>query len=332
MPGESERHSYTLMAFPSIDSVDSEEHLIASQKEVAAIATTISKFEPVHLYARSELVAKAQSLVGQNVLVKQADVDQLWIRDSGPVFVRDSAGNRAAVKFNFNYWGNKLPHTGDQRIAEYILKSSKETLVNTSLVIEGGGIEIDGEGTFLGTESCIINDNRNPGLSKEDIEAEISRVLGVQGFIWLPGVKDHDITDFHIDAFARFVRPGVVLLSKPSPNAPAALVRAYQEAQDILRDAKDAKGRSIDIVECEEPDVELIGAADTHNEVVASYANYLLVNGAVIMPKLGIEDCDRKAYELFKELFPDRQVVQQSINMLPRTGGGIHCATQQVPA
>lgn len=332
MPAESERHSHTLMAFPSIDSVDSEEHLVASQNEVTSIANTISRFQPVQLYARPELVQKAQSMVNKNVSVKQADVDQLWIRDSGPVYVRDQEGRRVALNLNFNYWGNKLPHTGDQSLARHIAQIDKESAQPTSLVIEGGGIEIDGEGTFLATESCIINDNRNPGMSKRDIEAELNRLLGVESFIWLPGVRDYDITDFHIDALARFIRPGVVLLSKPSPNAPAAPIQAYEEARAILRTATDAKGRTLEVRECEEPDVESLGPSDDHNEVVASYANYLLVNGAVIMPEFGVEPCDQKAYDLFVELFPDRQVVRQRINMLPRTGGGIHCATQQVPA
>ncbi|KAH0848620.1 hypothetical protein AYO21_02825 [Fonsecaea monophora] len=332
MPVESARHSHTLMAFPSRESAESTEHLEALQSEVTSIANTISRFEPVHLYAREELIPQAESMVSRNVSVKPATVSELWIRDSGPVFVQDmTTGRRAAVGFNFNYWGGKLPAIGDENVASQIAAHANEVSVSSKLTIEGGGIEHDGEGTFLGTESCIVNDNRNPGFSRSDVEAELTEKLGVTHFIWIPGVKDYDITDYHIDALARFTSPGVVLLSKPGPNAHPTAVDVYESARSILTSAKDAKGRSLKVHDCEEPDITLLGPPDQHNEVIGSYANYLLVNGGVIMPKFGQERQDIAAFELFKKLFPDREVVQVLINMLPRTGGGIHCATQQVP-
>ncbi|KAJ9651338.1 hypothetical protein H2198_009372 [Neophaeococcomyces mojaviensis] len=332
MPPESAHHSHTLMAFPSIHSADGEEHLRALQAEVIRIANTISKFEPVHLYARSELIEQAKSLADSNVFVKPAIVTELWIRDSGPVYVYDTSNkNRIAVNFNFNYWGGKLALKGDGRLAAQIAEQSNENSVRSRLTIEGGGIEHDGEGTFLGTESCIINDNRNKGMTKAEAEAELRQVLGVTTFIWVPGVKGHEITDYHIDALARFVAPGVVLLSRPAPNAHPVVSKAFEETRAILLKSKDAKGRSITVFECEEPDITKLGSPDQHNEVVASYANYLLVNGAVVIPKFGQDKLDSQAFELFQQLFPSREIVQVLINMLPRTGGGIHCATQQVP-
>ncbi|OAL31928.1 hypothetical protein AYO22_00798 [Fonsecaea multimorphosa] len=320
------------MAFPSIESAESAEHLEALQSEVTSIANAISRFEPVHLYAREELISQATAMVSSNVSVKPAMVSELWIRDSGPVFVQDlSTGKRTAVKFNFNYWGGKLPAIGDEGIAAQIATHANEASVSSKLTMEGGGIEHDGEGTFLGTESCIINDNRNPGLSKSDAEAELEDKLGVTHFIWIPGVKGYDITDYHIDALARFTSPGVVLLSKPGPNAHATAIDVYNSARSILTSARDAKGRTLTVHDCEEPDTTLLGSPDKFNEVIGSYANYLLVNGGVIAPKFGQEKQDTAALELFKRLFPDREVVQVPINMLPRTGGGIHCATQQVP-
>ena len=332
MPVETARHSHTLMAFPSIQSADDVEHLEALQSEVTNIANAIAKFEPVHLYTREKLTTQAKTMVSANVTVKSATVSELWIRDSGPVFVQDlSTGKRAAVKLNFNYWGGKLPLAGDENIAEQIATDADEALLTSKLTLEGGGLEHDGEGTFLGTESCIINDNRNPGLSKSEVEAELKDKLGMTHFIWLPGVKGYDITDYHIDALARFVSPGVVLLSKPGPNAHTIAVDVYHTSRAILSSAKDARGCSLTIYDCEEPDATQLGPPDEHNEVVASYANYLLVNGGVILPKFGQEKQDDAALHLFKNLFPDREVVQVLINMLPRTGGGIHCATQQVP-
>lgn len=332
MPAESARHSHTLMAFPSMESAESTQHLEALQFEVTNIANTISGFEPVHLYAREELISQAKSMVTTNVSVKPATLTELWVRDSGPVFVQDLLTNkRTAVKFNFNYWGGKLPSIGDENVATQIATHANETSLTSKLTMEGGAIEHDGEGTFLGTESCVINDNRNPGLSRSDVEAELRDKLGVTHFIWIPGVRGYDITDYHIDALARFTSPGVVLLSKPGPNAHSIAIDVYNSARSILTSAKDAMGRALTIHDCEEPDTTQLGPPDKHNEVIGSYANYLLVNGGVIMPKFGQERQDIAAFELFKKLFPERDVVQVPINILPRTGGGIHCATQQVP-
>ena len=179
MPPESDRHAYTLMAFPGPGSIETKKQLKALQVEVAAIANTISRFEPVHLYARNDLISQAKSMVSSAVLVKPATVSELWIRDSGPVFVQDlSTGRRIAIKFNFNYWGKKLPFIGDENVAARIANSAGEHLVTSKLTLEGGGIEHDGEGTFLGTESCIMNKNRNRGFSKSDVEAELTRQVG----------------------------------------------------------------------------------------------------------------------------------------------------------
>ena len=332
MPAESARHSHTLMAFPSMESADSPEHLEALQSEVTSVANTIAPFEPVPLYAREALISQAKSLVAANVSVMPATVSELWIRDSGPVFVQElSTGKRTAVKFGFNYWGGKLPTAGDEHVAGQIASHEAEPSIFSKLVLEGGGIEHDGEGTFLGTESCILNNNRNPGITKSEVEAELTDKLGVTHFVWIPGVKDYEITDYHIDALARFTSPGVAVLSKPGPNAHATAIDVYKSARANLTSAQDAKGRTLDVYDCEEPDITLLGPSDKHNEVMASYANYLLVNGGVIMAKFGQESQDTAASELLKRLFCGREVVQVPINMLPRTGGGIHCATQHVP-
>jgi agmatine deiminase len=188
MPAESSRHSHTLMAYPSIDSADNEDDLKAMQSEIVTIANAISAFEPVHLYTRPALVDQAKSLVAREVFVKAGPADQLWIRDSGPVYVKDEKGVLTAVNFNFDYWGKKLSRTGDEHLAPAIAEQAGEPSVRSRLTLEGGGLEHDGEGTFLGTESCIINDNRNPGMTKAEIERELGSLLGVTHFIWLPGV------------------------------------------------------------------------------------------------------------------------------------------------
>ena len=303
-------HSHTLMAYPSIESADDEPHLHALQSEIVGIANAISSFEPVHLYTRDELIDQAKSQTSSNVIVRPALLNELWIRDSGPVYVRNaSTCQRTAINFNFNYWGNKLPFKGDEHLATRIIQQTNDQSIKSRLTMEGGAIEHDGQGTFLGAESCIINDNRNKGWTKADIETELKTILGVSHFIWIPGLKNHDITDYHIDALARFTEPGVILLSKPFPTAPSIVHKAYDETRTILQNSKDAKGRSLTIYDCEEPDTTALGPPDANNEVVASYANYLLVNGGVIIPKFGQEEQDSKALELFKRLFPTREVV-----------------------
>lgn len=332
MPFEGDRHSHTLMVFPSLASVYSEADLQASQEEVVNIANAIARFEYVHLYTREELMVKARSMAGTNVLVKAAGVDQLWARDSAPTYVYDKQGSRTAINFNFNYWGKKLPPTGDEGLAAQVAEQESQPTARSRLTTEGGAIEHDGQGTLLATESSLINDNRNPGMSKAEIEHELRAMLGVSSFIWIPGVKGHDITDYHIDILARFVRPGVVVLSKPASSAPDFVVNAYEEAQKVLSNSRDARGGVLAVYTCQEPDTSVLGPPDESNEVVASYVNYHLVNGAVILPMYGQQEPDNQALELFTRLFSEREVVQVHLNMLPRSGGGIHCATQQVIA
>ena len=335
MPHESVPHQCTLTAFPNLAGVyDDETSLKAARQEVASIANAISEFEPVWLYATSSEAAQARSMVNQKVTVKEAEVDNLWIRDLGPVFVREEGSSKtnAAIDFNFNYWGGKSRVTVDQTFARRILANDFERFsrYQAGLISEGGALEVDGEGTVFVADSSIINDNRNPGKSKETIETELKKLLGVTKVIWLKGVKGLESTDWHVDAFARFVSPGHVLLSKPPQSAHPDILDIYDTALETFEDATDAQGRRIQVTVCLEPDQDKLpgGAVDG---MVTSYVNYLLVNGGVIVAKLGEPDTDQKALEQFGDLFPTRQISQVFINELPRQGGGIHCATQHIP-
>ena len=346
MPAEHLPHQRTLTAFPNLPGCYNDPaSLKAARAEVVAIANTISAFEPVWLYASATSAAEARALVDENVVVKEAEVDNLWIRDLGPVFVRSSPSGipsgkgkvegkvDAAVDFNFNYWGGgKCPETIDQHFAKRILASDfgDHKRYQAGLVSEGGALEVDGEGTLLVCDSSIVNDNRNPGRSQDDIEAELKRLLGVSKVIWLKGVKGLESTDWHVDAFARFVAPGHVVLSKPPPNAHPAIIGIFDAAIETFKTATDAQGRRFQVTICQEPDQEKLPGGSVDG-MVTSYVNYLLVNGGVIMAKFGAQDVDAKAYELIQSLFPERRVVQVYINELPRLGGGIHCATQHIP-
>jgi agmatine deiminase len=209
---------------------------------------------------------------------------------------------------------------------------SPVTRVPTYIRLEGGGIEIDGEGTFMATESSIIGASRNPGISQEEIEAELSRLLGVSKFIWFPGRVGLDVTDVHIDAEARFVRPGVVVVCRPHESAEKVHWEVYEEIRAILRDCVDARGRKIEVHDVVEPDPQFVKGDLPGEEAApaASYVNFYFANGGLVMPAFGDEAADQRAFELMKSLVPERVVKQVAVNALPRTGGVLHCVTQQV--
>ncbi|CVL01645.1 related to peptidylarginine deiminase and related enzymes [Fusarium proliferatum] len=353
MPPEWQKHSQTLTAWPSGASIVEEKILRQARAEVSALSNAISRFEPVTMFARPEDVHEASETVSDNVTVRPLAVSELWIRDTGPVFVHGTQnGCSTGLKLNFNYWGAKIPSTGDEAVAANIQipeasvidhKDKKDgsapkgniiPIIDSGFTSEGGAIEVDGDGTLLVTESSIINENRNPGKSKEELEELFEKYFGTDKVIWLTGIKDYDITDFHIDAFARFIKPGQVLLSRPSERADPRVIQAYKEAKETLRNATDHRGRQLEVFEVEEPHPsDLPGENWDHFDVtVASYVNYYLPNGGLIMPRFGIGKLDNDAYALFRQHFPDRVIVQVDLNILPKLGGGIHCATQQVPA
>lgn len=343
-PAEHLPHSHTLTAFPNLPGCyQSQESTDLARREVISIAKAVSAFEPVVLYAHpqhshtaSDLLNSTPSTVGKHgITIREAEVDNLWIRDLGPVFLHSRSRNKtsAAADFNFNYWGHKAEETIDGTFARRILGRKDYAgieRVQARLISEGGALEVDGEGTVMVTDSSIINDNRNPGWSQEQIEEELRVMLGVQKVIWLKGVNGLESTDWHVDAWARFVRPGVVLLSRPPPNAHKDILEIFDDAVRRLGKETDARGRKLEVVIVDEPDQEKLNGGAVEG-MVTSYVNYLLVNSGVVMARFGQEDTDQKALKVVQGLFPGREVVQVYINELPRLGGGIHCATQHVP-
>ncbi|KAJ4258828.1 hypothetical protein NW762_007915 [Fusarium torreyae] len=365
MPPEWHKHSQTLTVWPNLASIEDEELLQQARSEVSAISNAIARFEPVTMFTRPEQVDAALQTVSKGVTVRPLKASHLWIRDSGPIFVHGTKdGSFAGLKLNFNYWGSKFPSVGDETVAADILDACatraenlkseelnatgdisiqcKEALeaefdekkiipaIDPGFTSEGGAIEVDGDGTLLATDSSIINPNRNPLMTKEQLEEKFKKFLGVYKTIWLPGIKGYDSTDYHIDAFARFIKPGRVLLSRPSADAEHSVVQAFEEAKAILASETDKRGNQLEVIEVQEQHPRDL--AGEHVDVtVASYVNYYLVNGGLIMPRFGVGKLDDEAYELFRKHFPDREIVQIDLNTLPKLGGGIHCATQQVP-
>ncbi|OWQ90816.1 agmatine deiminase [Roseateles aquatilis] len=329
MPDEADRHAATWMSFgPSAD-VWGRELLRPAREHLAGIARAIAAFEPVRLLARDQDAALARRLCGPRVEVLVQPVDDLWMRDTGPVFVRDRRGRMAGVDFNFNGWGGKQAHEHDAEVAAHVMEAVDLPRIETSLVLEGGGIEVDGQGTAIITESCVLNANRNPGLGKAACEAELRRLLGIEKVIWLPGIAGKDITDGHTDFYARFTQPGVVVagLDDDPQSYDHAVTRRHLE---ILRRATDARGRRLKLVVL--PGPGRIRPTLETPEFAAGYINFYVCNGAVVAPQFGDDRADANARSILREQFPGREIVQLDIDAIAAGGGGIHCTTQQQPA
>lgn len=224
--------------------------------------------------------------------------------------------------------GKKQSHNSDKTVAAQILSHVNIARVNSSLTLEGGGIEVDGLGTAIITESCVLNDNRNPSVTKAACEAELKRCLGIRKVIWLPGIKDKDITDGHTDFYARFVSEGVVVAAYDSDpeSYDHAITKRHLE---ILKTATDVKGNPIKVIELKAPTT--LRVKNPSEDFAAGYINYYVCNNAVIMPEFGDAVADAEAKQKLQSLFPNRSIVQINIDYIAAGGGGIHCTTQQQP-
>ncbi|WP_233468479.1 agmatine deiminase family protein [Zooshikella ganghwensis] len=327
-PEEGQPHERTWMAFGAEESIWGAELLPVVQQNLATIARTIAHYEPVSMLVRESEYDLARQMVGDKVELVVADLNDLWMRDTGPVFVMTQQGQKAAVDFNFNGWGNKQQHNHDAKVAKLVASKAGVKLLNTRLVLEGGGIEVDGQGTAIITESCTLNKNRNPGISKAQFEDWLMPLLGLNKIIWLPGIKGKDITDGHTDFYARFAKPGVVLAGyDPDPHSfDHDVTKRHLE---LLRAAKDAQGKPLKVLTLEGP--MTIREEYASEDFAAGYIGFYLCNGAVIMQGFGDKAADQAAKKTLQEVFPKRTIEQIKIDGIAAGGGSIHCTTQQEP-
>jgi agmatine deiminase len=303
--------------------------LLRAKQAFARVARAITTFEPVTMAVRPHDVAEARLACAGKVEIFEVPLDDSWARDMGPTFLRGPDGARAAVQWRFNAWGNKYqPYAEDAQLATRIAKATGVRIYDAPLFNEGGAIHSDGQGTLLTMEQTLLYPNRNANLTQQEVEEVLALYTGARRVIWLGDGFSDDETDGHVDNIACFVAPGRVLAGmQPSRSHPD-----YEPAREVLRRlkaARDANGDTIDVIEIEQPRKERM---DWNGRLMqASYINFYLPNGGVVMPSFD-DPNDEKARALLATCFPDRDILQIDALDIVEGGGGIHCITQQEPA
>ncbi|MGW5528630.1 agmatine deiminase family protein [Streptomyces xanthochromogenes] len=327
MPAEWTEHERCLMAWPTRGDLWGAV-LEQAKQEYAQVARAIAGFEPVTMVAPPGHGEEARTRCGEGVDVIELPLDDSWFRDSAPIFVLDPDGHRVGVDFRFNAWGRKHhPYDADDRLGALLLEHLGEAGIRSEMILEGGAITVDGEGTLITTEQCLLHPNRNPGLTRDEIEAELKTRLGVTKVVWLPygGLLDTE-TDGHVDGVCAFVAPGKVVVQLPDDPAHPDYAR-MRANRAILEVTPDAQGRTLEIVDLPQSAFTDVDGAP----VEVGYLNFYVANGGVVVPVAGLPQ-DAEALAVIAAACPDRKVVGVPTTALAHGGGGIHCITQQVPA
>ena len=329
MPAETDPHSACWMAWAHDDHPEVwGRRLPQVQETFVTIAAAISEFEPVKVIVHPRHADDARKKLPSDVDIVPLVQDDLWFRDTGPLFVKNDQDALVGSNLIFNNWGNKYPITeGDDEIGAALVNHLGLPLYQSPLTGEGGGLISDGNGTVITTETFLLNPNRNPDMTREQIESELFHAIGARKVIWLPGDENEWITDGHIDGVLTFVKPGhVIIEDNPNNSDPHQQVcRANIEA---LRGQTDANGTEIEMTVIHEA-----WQFDIQNDyTTTSYVNCYIANGGVVLPRFGTPQTDDAAVEAFANAFPDRKIVQVDITDICWNGGGIHCMTQQQPA
>ena len=325
-PAEWQPHAACWLAFPSHPDLWLED-LDRVQTEFVALANAIAKSEQLEILVLPESAALAKELMGDlPVRFHQIPFGDIWMRDITPIYVKNIDGKLGALHFQWNGWGGKYLLEHDDRVADNILKTLDIPTFEFDWVLEGGAIEVDGEGTCLTTKQCLLNPNRNPRMDQNAIETGLKNALGVEKILWIEDGLLNDHTDGHIDTIARFIAPHTVMCMQPSaeddPN--------YQVLNDIaaqLESMTDAKGRKLNVIKIPSPHLVL----DDQGEVMpASYLNFYISNDSVIIPTYGSAN-DHLAVQEIAKHFPTRQAIGLSAKHILLGGGAFHCITCHQP-
>ena len=337
MPAEWHRHSATLMHWPSNRETWPGDRLGRVEIVYLNILEHLSRYEPVVLIVdpmaiqRAEKKLKERRLESGHIHLIEQPINDVWARDCGPVFVHrkfNGSDYFAITDWGYNAWGEKYPpFDDDKRIPSFLSRKFGIPAYTPGMVLEGGSIEVNGEGLLLTTESVLLNPNRNPGLKKTDIERLLGDYLGVEKVIWLKKGLAGDDTDGHIDDLTRFLNKCTVLTTVSSDSQDINH-EALAVNRELLGKVQDLQGNPLNIVELPLPKTKIEGTTVDGSEYVpASYANFYIANGAVLVP-LYDKQTDREARNLFSQFFPERDIIGIECADLVWGQGSIHCITQ----
>lgn len=348
MPGEFEPHSGSWMLWPERPS-NWRCGAKPAQEAFAAVATAIAIGEPVSVGVSRAQFVHARSMLPDAIRVIELSSNDAWMRDVGPTFVVNGSGEVRGVDWMFNAWGGLVdglyfPWDQDDLVARKVLEIERRQRYRAPFVLEGGGIHVDGEGTLITTEECLLNPGRNPQLDAGQMEILLHEYLGVTTVIWLGKGVINDEVDGHVDNLCCFARPGEVVLTwtddKRDPQ-----YRVSLDAYERLMSARDARGRRLKIHKLQQPGPLFRTHAETRSidtvdgtiarrageRLAGSYVNFHMGNSTIVMPLLDAKR-DRAAAKTLARIFPERRVIGVQAREILLGGGNIHCITQQVPA
>jgi agmatine deiminase len=347
MPGEFERHSRCWMLWPERKD-NWRQDAVPAQKAFAAVATAISRHEPVSMGVSAGQLENAAALLPSAVTLVEMESDDAWMRDVGPTFVTNSTGEVRGIDWEFNAWGGLngglyYPWDRDEKVARAVMENQRVNGYKAPLILEGGSIHSDGEGTLITTEECLLNPNRNPFLSRNQIEMLLKDYLGVEKIIWLGQGVYMDETDGHVDNLCCFVRPGEVLLSWTDDRSDPQYAIS-KDAFDRLSAARDAKGRHFLIHKIHQPGPLYMTEEESGGilqpgqamnrepgvRMAGSYVNFYIANTGIVMPIFD-DPFDAGAISMIQSVFPERAITGVPAREILLGGGDIHCITQQQP-
>ncbi|HEX3845086.1 MAG TPA: agmatine deiminase [Steroidobacteraceae bacterium] len=349
MPAEFERHEATWLLWPE-RSDNWREGGRPAQEAVLKVAAAIRHFETVYLGVSPPNAQAVREIAPPGVQVASIEYDDAWVRDIGPTFVvSEQADTLRSVQWRFNAWGGLYqPFTRDLTVPREISSDAfgreMRDRYAAPIVLEGGAIHVDGQGTVLLTEECVLNANRNPGMTREQAEAVLRAYLGVHHFIWLGKGVFNDETSGHIDNLACFAGPGKVCLTwTDDKNDPQHAISL--DAWERLNDARDARGRRLEVFKVPMPGPLHMTAEEARglvpsesmkrryggDRLAASYVNFYFANGGIVMPLLDPRT-DEQAAAVLRRACPERLIVGIPAREILLGGGGIHCITQQIPS
>lgn len=331
MPAEWREHERTFISWPVRESMRFPEDYSRIVAGYTELVQAVAEFEPVTIIAGPEETGSMGTVSDlPNVHVLGIAHNDSWIRDNGPTFLLGRDGSRAGVNWRFNAWGEKYaPWDLDDRVASMLMKHFRIRRFDAPFVLEGGSIHVDGDGTLLTTEQCLLHASRNPMMGRSDIENELKRFLNVRKIIWLKRGLVSDETDGHVDNVACFAAPGKVLIQICSDPKDENFEMSKENLK-ILNDTVDARGRQLEVIQIPQPPARKY----KESRLTLSYVNFYLVNGGVILPTFGGDaaQTDQQAADILHDIFPERRIRPIDGMALITEGGNVHCATQQLPA